>query len=597
MSSNGYAGKLLKVNLSDSKITTEDISNDFIENLGGICYGAKLLYEMTNKGVDPLSPENPLIFLTGPITGTEVLMSGRHAVISKSPLTGIFGYAMCGGFFGYRLKRCGFDGIILEGKSSQPKSLLLSNDNAELIDASNMWGKNNKEVKKIIQEKYPKSHFLSIGTAGENQVHVAGIIDGDFRNHGRTGMGAVMGSKNLKSIIATGNKSIKVHDSAGIKELNKVVLESIEIDFIKKTLVDNYRKFGTGALFGLSHLMGNLGIKNWAERRWDDHVKICAQELHKLYVNGRYHCYRCFIGCGRTITGNPEVEDGAGPEYETMGALGSLILNDDPKALVELNHMCNDLGIDTISTGGIIAFIMECSEKGLIEEKVLWGDTEKIKELILKISSKEGIGALLSEGVKKASEKIPNSKEYAMNVKGMEIPMHDPRIGSMGLAYATATRGACHLQAQTAMKLLPMKEFKLTMSASAAQYIKINQDWNQVLDSLVMCKFGIYPQGPISISQVAKYYQLVTGRELGPNGLRRIGEKAFNYERLYDIREGGISSKDDTLNKRYLDSYKTFQEDLEMYYRRRNWTQEGIPRKGILKKRGIPIPDWLPPEN
>ena len=598
MTQNGYAGKILKINLSDSNVLIETTPEDYIENIGGICYGAKLLYETTNKGLDPLSPENPLMFLTGPITGTEVLMSGRHAVVAKSPLTGIFGYAMCGGFFGHRLKRCGFDGIILQGKSPGPKSLLLSEDKAELIDASSWWGKNNREIRKIISEKYPKTSYLSIGTAGENQVPIAGITDGDYRNHGRTGMGAVMGSKNLKAIIASGNKKIGVHDSEGILNLNKEVLKSIEIDFIKKTLVDNYKKYGTGALFGLSHLMGNLGIKNWAERRWDDHVKICAQELHKKFVNGRYHCYRCFIGCGRTIKDNSEVEDGSGPEYETMAALGTLVLNDDPKALVELNHLCNDLGIDTISAGGIIAYIMECSEKGLIEEKVPWGDTDKIKELLIKISKKEeGLGSLLSQGVKKAAEKIPNSKDFAMNVKGMEIPMHDPRISSMGLAYATSTRGACHLQAQTSLKLMPIKEFKLTMSASAAQYIKIVQDWNQVLDSLCMCKFGIYPQGPIVASQVANYYNLVTGRELGPNGLRRIGEKAFNIERLFNIREAGVSRKVDTIQDRFLKEYKAFNEDLEMYYRRRTWTQEGIPRRSMLEKRGIPIPDWLPAED
>ncbi|NHI91627.1 MAG: hypothetical protein EAX96_03920 [Candidatus Lokiarchaeota archaeon] len=597
MDQNGYAGKILRINLSDSNVLIEETPKDFIDHLGGICYGAKYLYETLGKGVDPLSPENPLMFLTGPITGTEVLMSGRHAVVSKSPLTGIFGYAMCGGFFGYRLKRCGFDGIIFQGKASSPKALFLSEDKAELIDVSNWWGMDNREIRKIIQNKYPKSPFLSIGTAGENQVPIAGIIDGDYRNHGRTGMGAVMGSKNLKAIIATGNKKILVHDAEGIKKLNKAVLDNIKIDFIKKTLVDNYKKYGTGALFGLSHLMGNLGIKNWAERRWDDHIKICAQELHKLYVNGRYYCYRCFIGCGRTISNNSEVEDGAGPEYESMAALGSLVLNKDPKALVEINHLCNDLGIDTISAGGIIAYIMECSEKGLINENIPWGDSNKIKEILIKISKKEeGLGEILCYGVKKASEIIQNSGDFAINVKGMEIPMHDPRISSMGLAYATSTRGACHLQAQTSLKFLPIKEFKLTMSSSAAQYIKKVQDWNQVLDSLCMCKFGIYPQGPILATQVSEYYKLVTGRKLSPNGLRKIGEKSFNIERLFNIREAGLNRKDDILQNRFLEKYATFSEDLEMYYRRRSWTQKGIPRKAILEKRGIPIPDWLTAE-
>ena len=596
--SNGYAGKVLKVNLTESKISIEDTSQDYIDHIGGISYGSKLLYEMTHKGVDPLSPENPLLFLTGPITGTDVIMSGRHAVVSKSPLTGIFGYAMCGGFFGYRMKRSGFDGIIIEGKAAAPKYLLLTEGQAELINANELWGKNNFASRKIILDKHPKSHFLTIGTAGENQVPVSGIIDGDDRNHGRTGMGAVMGSKNLKAVVATGNKPVEINNPEGVKKLNTEVRESIEVDFLKKTLVDNYKKYGTGALFGLSHLIQNMGIKNWTERRWDDHVNICAQELHKRYVNAQYYCYRCIIGCGRVIKDNAEGLDGSGPEYETMAALGTLVLNSDPKGLVEINHLCNDVGIDTISTGGVIAFLMECSEKGLIDENIPWGDVDKIKELINKIARKEeGLGELIGKGVKVAADNIQNSKEYAMHVKGLEVAMHDPRSNSMGLAYATNTRGGCHLQAQTSMKLLPMKEFKLTMAASGPQYIKINQDWNQVLDSLCLCKFGIYPQGPIGISQVADYYTLVTGIEKGPNGLRRIGEKAFTMERLFNIREAGDFGRVDTLKERFLEKYTNFTEELEMYYRRRSWTQEGVPRRSLLDKRGIPIPDWLPEED
>jgi aldehyde:ferredoxin oxidoreductase len=581
MTKYGYVGKLLRVDLTTGEIKEDKISDKLKdEYLGGSGIGSKILFDEMPEKTPSLSPDNLLIFMTGPLTGTDVIMTGRHTVIAKSPLTNILGYSSCGGYFGSYLKWAGFDGIVIKGSSEKPVYLDIKNGEVNLNSATNIWGKTISEVKKFVTDEVNSDYFSGIGLAGEKLVRVASIVDADLRNAGRCGLGAVMGSKKLKFISVKGDNKPEVKDPDGVKDLNRKSIQEANDNFIIKMLLDNYKKFGTSALFGISAIIGNVGIKNWQLRKWDEYPKIQGQTLNEKYIEKTYGCNRCVIRCGRVL------EDGRhGPEYETLGTLGSMCLNSDLESIIEMNNICNEYGVDTISTGCILAFMMECSEKGLIDEKIDWGDSSKMKQLLMEIceqSSKRG--ELLAKGVAEISKEIPKSKEFAFNVKGMEMPMHDPRTG-MDLAYGTASRGADHLQGQTLTKMLPNKELGIEMLTSKAEYLKIQQNWNAVLDSACFCKFGIEPQGPINTKNVPKYLNLVIGppEDYTVKSLLVIGERIFNLHRLFAIREKGITADDDMVQERFLKKNTRYNSELREYYRKRNWDKEGIPTSELLE--------------
>lgn len=577
----GYVGKLLEVDLTEAKVSSQLITPQLEQFLGGTGFGTKLLYDLLPKGTDPLSPANILMFMTGPMTGSGSVMTGRHAAIAKSPLTGIFGYAMCGGFFGFQLKRAGYDGIILTGKAEKPIYIVIQDGLVEIRDASAFWGKGTHSMGKILDEEFKKTYYLGIGLAGENLVRIASIMDNDERAHGRTGLGAVMGSKNLKVIVAKGSGKIPTADPEAVKMFNQAAIEETKTNFMKKVLVDNYHKFGTSAMFGLSAIGYNLGIKNWQLRTWKEYTSISGQKLNKEFVTKNYHCYMCMIGCGR------RVGDRKGPEYETLGALGSMCLNTNLESIIEMNKLCDDFGMDTIATGGILAYLMECSEKGLIDEKIEWGDSEMMTQLIKDIATKASeLAVVLGQGTKKAAEHIPNSSDYAMNVKGMEIPMHDPR-GGMDLFYATASRGADHLQGVALTKFLGIPEFKLSMLTSNEKFCKISQDFNATLDSLCICKFGVVPQGPMTVTQILQQFKNVTGTDLSPEQLLEIGERIFNLQRLFNLREAKLTPEDDNLQPRFLEKNPTLAKEVRRYYRARKWDRDGVPKAETLKRLGL----------
>jgi len=577
----GYIGKLLRVDLATESATTQDLPEELRPFLGGIGFGIKLLYDFLPQGTDPLSPENILMFMTGPMTGTQAVMIGRHAAIAKSPLTGLFGYAMCGGFFGWQLKRAGFDGIIITGKAEEPIYLVIQDGDVELRNAGSLWGLGMHSMSKALDKEFEKPYYVGIGQAGENQVRIAGILDNDERIHGRTGLGAVMGSKNLKVIVANGTGQVPHADLKAVKALNQQIIKETKENFIKKALVDNYAKFGTSSLFGISAIGRNLGIKNWELRTWNDYVKITGQVYNREYVTKNYHCHNCIIGCGR------RVGDHKGPEYETLGALGSLCMNSNLASIIEMNELCDDFGMDTIATGSILAYLMECSEKGLIDEPIAWGETEKMIQLIKDIATKNTeLAVVLGQGTRKTAEKIPNSKDYAMNVKGMEMPMHDPR-GGMDLFYATASRGADHLQGVALTRFLSIPELKINIFTTKETFCKISQDFNAALDSLVMCKFGVVPQGPISVTQILQQFTNITNVPLEVNQLLEYGERIFNLERLFNLREANLTPQDDMVPPRFLEKNPELPKEVKHYYRARKWDQNGVPKAEILKHLGL----------
>ncbi|MHA1251045.1 MAG: aldehyde ferredoxin oxidoreductase N-terminal domain-containing protein, partial [Candidatus Helarchaeota archaeon] len=379
MTEYGYIGKILRVDLSNGNVSEDKLDNKLRqEYLGGSGIGSKILYDELPEKTDPLSPNNILIFMTGPLTGTEVIMSGRHTVISKSPLTGMLGYSSCGGYFGHYLKSAGFDGIIIKGSSDKPVYLDINNGTASINDASKLWGMKISELKKFVKDELKYDYYCAIGPSGEKMVSIASIVDQDLRNAGRCGLGAVMGSKKLKLIAVKGENKPVSKNPDKIKEINQQITKEAKENFMKKMLLDNYRKFGTSALFGMSVIIGNVGIKNWQIRMWKDYPKIQGQTLNEKY------------------------------EYETLGTLGSMCLNSNLESIIDMNNLCNENGIDTISAGCILAFYMECSEKNLVDDKLDWGDHVKMKQLLTEIcelSSEKG--KLLSKGVEEISKQIP----------------------------------------------------------------------------------------------------------------------------------------------------------------------------------------------
>jgi len=433
----GYMGKVLRIDLTHSKGRVEDLKEEWADQfIGGSGLGTKFLYEMTDERTNPLGPDNPLIFMTGPFTGTSVPLSGRHAVVSRSPLTGIFGESDVGGSWGATLKKSGFDGIIITGKAGNPVYLWVHDGKWEIRDASHLWGKDTYEIDPLLKsETHEKAVVSTIGQAGEHQVFISSIMtDGkDARAAGRCGMGAVMGSKNLKAIVVYGTGNVSVYDPERVRQLPKEFSQRINQN------AENFKNYGTAGALSTFEAMGTLPLQNWKfVGRWEESAeKINGFTITETLLKGRYFCDACILGCGRKVKvekGPYAGVDGAGPEYETLALLGSNCLIDNLEALCFANELCNRFGLDTISTGGVVAFAMEAYEKGLIDREdtsgieLRWGSVEALIEMIKMIAQKKGLGELLGKGIKKASEEIgKNSLEFAMHIKGLEMPAHDPR--------------------------------------------------------------------------------------------------------------------------------------------------------------------------
>jgi len=455
----GYRGKILRVDLTRRKILIQSLDETDLEKfIGGSGLGAKFLYEEVPADTEPLSPENLLIFMAGPLVGSGTPGSGRHEVVFKSPLTGIFARSGVGGSFGVNLKRAGFDGMIISGRSSKPVYLLVYDGQVEIKDATHIWGKDTYESDRILREEIGRKATVAvIGPAGEGIVKIAGIShDGvHSRMAGRCGSGAVMGSKNLKAIVVYGKDKVDVAFPEKLNQYKKQILPHI------KMVSEGMRKFGTAGGIPNYERIGNFPHKNWALSNWEEGAnKISGQTMERTILTGRYACHDCPIACGRVVKvdeGPFAPVNGGGPEYETVAALGSLCLVDNIEAIARANELCNRLGLDTMSTGAVIAFAMEAFERGIITDKdtggveLTWGNAQALLKMIEKIARKEDIGEVLSEGVRSAANKLgKNTVEFAIHIKGLEPSYHDPRcFFSHALNYATAARGGCHNGSQS----------------------------------------------------------------------------------------------------------------------------------------------------
>ena len=617
----GFIGRLARVDLSKGKVREEEIEEEvFRKFLGGRGLAAKILLEELDPNVDPLSPENKLIFATGPLTGTAYPGSGKHIVAAKSPLTSLWGESASGGYWGPELKFAGYDALIVEGRASSPVYLWIHDREVEVRDGSHLWGMTVVEAtKKIRRETDEHARVACIGPAGEMLVRYACIINDMNHASGRTGLGAVMGSKNLKAVAVYGSR--RRLETAKPNEFKNLLVEAHKILKESSTAQSLFNYGTSGGVPSLNEL-GILPTKNFQTGVFEGSERISGQAMAETILVGRTTCMGCPIQCVRAVRveggrfGGVTEETG-GPQYETVAAFGSLLLNDNLESIAYAHYLCNQYGIDTISTGVAIAFAMECYEKEVLRKEdtggleLRWGDPETILKLIEIIVRREGLGDVLAEGVKRAAERIGKGAErYAMHVKGQELPMHEPRgKKALALAYAISNRGACHLTSSHdtsfSGKGIPELGIEGGLDRFAVngkgRFVKRTEDLMGFCNSAVICRFTtavLNPAENIPIKMIAKFLEAATGWNVGPRDLQIMGERAVNLTRIFNVRLG-VTRKDDVIPSRFAEEMpegaskgqKVTPEDLDLmldeYYEERGWTRNGIPTKERLEALGI----------
>jgi len=610
-------GKILRVDLTSGKISEEFPDEETLKlYLGGAGLATKYLLEEVPKGIDPLGPENKLIVMTGPLTGTPSPSTGRYCVVAKSPLTGIWGEANSAGFWGRDLKRSGFDGVIFEGISPKPVYLVTEDGKAELKDASHLWGKNTSETTRLIKEEIgEKFNVACIGIGGENLVKYAAVMnDCDKPNYGRAagrcGMGTVMGSKKVKAIAVKGNAKIEVANPEEYKAEARQRYDWVNQSLLKMTL----EVFGTAVMVDLVGVKGGLPTRNFQTGVFPNMDKINGTAINETMLTGRKPCFACPVACGRIV----EIKEGKykssgeGPEYESIGALGTMCGVDDLEAITMAHFLCNEYGLDVISAGGTIAFAMECYEKGILTKEdtdgleFKFGNADLVVNLISKISKREGIGDLLAEGSRNMANKLgKDSIKFAMQVKGLELPAYDSRAAKIsGLAYATANRGGCHITgfiegpAFLSMPFMIVEDAMvddiLNENPKDTKIVKEFEDAFGVFDSIGGCKFmGMV----LSSEDWASLIEKLLGYKFTVKDFAKAGERLYNLARVYSVREG-LSRNDDTLPARFLEEAmpegpakgQTVNLDplLDAYYEYRGWDKEtGKPTQERLKELGL----------
>jgi len=546
-------GKYLDVNLTDRSIGEYPIPEEWWRShLGGKGIGARILLDELTGKEDPLSPENVLVFATGPFQGTGLMGAGRHAVISLSPKTGSVADSYVGGYFGHELGRSGYDGIIVRGRANSPVYISLIDGKVEIHPAGDLWGKGVGETDQTLRDRHPGARVAAIGIAGENLVRMACIMHDITRSAGRPGLGAVMGAKNLKAIVVRGSTDKPLHDP----EQFKAKMAS----YLRETYDDGAKRFGEyGTINGLTWLseQGILPTKNFQEGVFDEAEEIGGERLHDTILVDRDTCAGCPIRCKRVVrteyAGRAVEPTFGGPEYETTAAFGSLCMNADLNVISLANQLCNDYGLDTISAGVAVAFLMEASEKGLIEERIPWGDGEKTIEIVERIAHREGIGDRIANGLEGFAAEI--GADFAMTIKGVEVPMHEPRgKQALGISYATSPRGANHMEGIHDTMLAidrPTPELGIDRAydrftlRDKPKLAKVYEDLRSFTNSLVLCAFTVRTTGEhYNFQQVRELLEAASGIALDPQGMLEIGERNYALLRLHAARVGYTTNRD-----------------------------------------------------
>jgi aldehyde:ferredoxin oxidoreductase len=579
----GIMGKYLRIDLNTQNFQYGPPPLELFENfIGGKGAGLKLLVDMGLVTHDPFSPENPLIFMTGPFTGSPVQTSARSVLVTKSPLTGTFLDSHVGGHFGPMVKRAGLDYIIVTGKSTRPVYLHITPEGVSFAEAGSLWGKGIFETEKQLKSRYPKSKIALIGPAGENKVKFACIGTDLYRQFGRGGSGAVMGSKNLKAIVVEGNEKIEFYDKEKFMALNKSVTQ----DIMNHPNREQRYNLGTNMWVRWGQEDGRfLPTRNFQEVQFEEYENLVSESMRKHLNWKSVGCFNCVIKCAKMAHWQDyELE---GPEYETTAFLGSGCGIGSPQSVAYANYLCDDLGLDTISAGVVTSFAMEAFEKGILSEKdtggiqLKFGSAEAQVQLLNKIARRQGIGDILAEGTRLASRKIGKGSDYfAIQTAGMELSgVNIKGCASMGLALATADF-ASHTRCWTATAEM---NNELTFE-NTPTYVMMAQDEINSKDSLIVCDFF-----PLGFDRLAPLYETLTGIPMDEARLMQIGEKISNLTRLYNIKNGR-TRQGDTLPQRFfkekhlsgifegeLMTEEKFNQWLDMYYQKRGWDEQGIP--------------------
>ncbi|MBS3736135.1 MAG: aldehyde ferredoxin oxidoreductase family protein [Candidatus Bipolaricaulota bacterium] len=603
----GYFGRYLDVSLADEEIGDYPVPEEWYEKfLGGRGIGARIMVEELESGVDPLGPENIMVFATGPLQGLNIAGAGRHLVMAKSPKTNSVNGSYVGGFMAQELGKSGYDGIIIRGQASGPKYLVLKNGEAGLKDAEDLWGLETAEFEYRVQEREGDVKVASIGKAGENLIDYSCLIFDRNRAAGRPGFGAVLGGKKLKGIAVKGEDKKDPAFPDRLKSLKGEFAKSLA-----ENKADSLGKYGTSRGVDSLSESGLLPTKNFQRGEFSGAEEISGETMADTILKKRDTCSACPIRCKRVVETEFDGEQVrpkyGGPEYETVAALGSLCLNSDLDSIALANQKCNRYGLDTISTGNTIAFAMEASEKGLLDWKVDWGDPKEIVELVEAIANKEGIGKELARGISELKEEL--GADFAVEIKGQEVPMHEPRgKKALGISYATTPRGANHMEGPHDTMLEdeplapelgvtePMDRYSYEGKAEVA---KIFEDLRSFNNSLVMCAFTTNMVGEnYSFDTVREMLKAVTGQKISPEDMLEIGERNYLLLRLLASREG-YTAREDRLPERLKEPLPSgategegipeekLDEMLSEYYELRGYDEDGMPTREILADLGI----------
>ncbi len=597
----GWIGKLLRVDLTKGEWKTEELDKNLAAKfIGGRGLGSKILFDEIDPKVDPFSPNNKLIMATGPLTGTSASASGRYMVITKAPLTGTIGCSNSGGHFGAELKYAGFDVIVFEGKAKEPVYLYIEDGKAELRDAKALWGKTTHETTdQILSETDMDARVACIGPAGEKLVRYACVINDKHRAAGRSGVGAVMGSKNLKAVAVKGSGSVTVADKDAFRKATLDVLKKVKANPVTSTGLPSY---GTCVLVNVINASGIFPTRNFNEGVFEGAEKISGETLADGILVRNRACFSCPIGCGRVVkVSNPKYECfGEGPEYESDWSMGGCCGVDNLDAIAKGNYLCDTLGLDPISAGVTIACGMELFQKGIISPKEVgrslnFGDADAMVEMVRQIGYREGFGDVLAEGSYRVAEKFGHP-EYSMTVKKQEFPAYDARgVQGMGLQYATSNRGACHVRGYLISPEILGSPQKLDPfeTEEKAGWVKTFQDLTAVVDSAGLCLFNTFAFGG---PEIIEFLRSATGIEMRLEELMKAGERIWNLERVFNLK-AGITGKEDRLPDRIVKEpmpggpakgrVSELSKMLPEYYELRGWDKEGVPTKNKLKELGL----------
>jgi len=591
----GFVGNILEIDLTKNSIKTTKIDEEIAKAfLGGAGYAAAILYPLLSKDVNPLGPENPLIFMTGPLLGSPVICTGKMVACSRSPITGLLAQSTCGSHINIQIKRAGYDGILIKGSSKSPIYIDISNEKVELKDASSIWSKGIYETHKTLKDlgERKNAKVMSIGPAGENLVKYA-IIGSEERAFGRLGLGAVMGSKKLKAIIVNGTNKIEFAEPEKLKALAKEVSDEVMGIYTNQVIGG----LGTSCNCNLYALTGELPVKYYRTSEFPEIDKISGATLAEKYLKKQKHCFNCPIGCGRSVyigkndLGLPE-DEFEGPEYETIAGFGSLIGNTDLKAIIKANYICNDLGIDTISSSSVIALLMDLFDQKKINSsdidgmELRWGEMDKVYMLLEKIAYRKGIGNILAEGSNCVGDKFNVDRDQIATVMNNEVPYHDSRSSfGMAIAYAISPNyGASHCWCDAFMVSLgaafeeigiesvPAQENSKEMAIMCARLMA----YRSFSSTLIQCTFG----NTLQTSKLAKQIEFAIGIPFDLNDVKIIGERVLNLMRLINLKLG-LNPKNEKLPKLLLTPLK-------------GGTNEKVPDTNLLFSEFYKYNQWDP---